>query len=353
MKSFKQLLCEVKKLKIRPRFSEKSGSEYVKTKAGFKEIKLRPLFGFGASGRFASAVDSFVDRINRNPEYQSHRNLYPSAAVGYESNFLNNFKTKVRNRHNKFYDRLAFQTGAENYSKRLNPEFKKVKPYTATQEYTSSITNQLIHNHVAMLFANKEHKNKFKDIISSIQSHRHEADKLSAEQLQREVEGVARGKRYIAPHDMILYRIQTEHPHEETESERTSIGKKISSNKRSHTYSTTRFHSFTTNPEQLTKFSTFNKDQIGKQHVIRLHVPKGTELQIPHHASIYEENEITLPPGTEINIGKKSSTFELTVPEEYKSKSGTAGSMWTAGIVRMPPKKEVVGNLKKLWKESQ
>lgn len=353
MKSFQQLLSEVKKLKIRPRVSEKPKSEYVRTKAGVKEVKSRPLFGFGASGRFASAVDSFIDRKRKNPEYESHRNLYPSAAVGHESNFLNNFQTIIQNRHKKFYDRLASQTGAENYSKRLNPEFKKVKPYTATGEYTSSITNQLIHNHVAMLFADKERKGKFKDAISSIQSHRHETDRLSGEQLQREVEGLARGKRYIAPHDMILYRIQTESPHEETENGRTSIGTRLSSNRRSHTYSTTRFHSFTTNPEQLTKFSTFNKDQIGRQHVVRLHVPKGTELQIPHHASFYEENEVTLPPGTEIDIGKKSNTFELTVPEEYKNKSGTAGSMWTAGIVRMPKRKEVVENLRKLWQASR
>lgn len=337
MISFKEYLTELKKLKIRPQLANYSDFSIYD---GIKPLKK----AYGA-GRFAASVDSAVDRIKKYKGYRPSQNEFPRPATNYATTFLDTIRP---NRHSRFYNRLAQNVGAEEYTSRASPELKKTGPFHGMREYTSSITNRIIHTGVKQIFAKGKNKKQLTRQIMDLQAGRHPIDVLSGGKLHKTIENVVRGRRYIAPHDMTLYRIQPEHPHEELEKGITHVGTKIAKNRRSSTYSTTRFHSFTTNPEMLVKFAAYeNKD---KQHLIRLHVPKGTELHIPHHASIYQEHEVVLPPTTKIDIHHKPKSFELIPNDQYSHKTGTAGSMWTAGIKEVPTKSSVLQTIRKLTK---
>jgi hypothetical protein len=337
MISFKEYLTELKKFKIRPKLSK-----YRHVSHTGKITPLEPAYG---AGRFASAVDSVSERMKQYSGYKPSMYEFPSSVGKYSTNFID---TSKPNRHAKFYERLASDVGADQYTKRASPELEKTGPYHGMREYTSSITTQIINTGVKSLFAKGKRKKQLKSEIIQRQSGRSPTDVLSGNKLHRTIENTLRGKRYVAPHDMTLYRIQPEHPHEEIEKGHTHVGQRIDKNRRSSTYSTTRFHSFTTNPEMLTKFGAWsNKD---KQHLIRLHVPKGTELYIPHNASIYHENEIVLPPTTKIDIHHKPKSFELTPSDQYPHKVGTAGSMWTAGLKEVPSRMSILKTVRKLAK---
>ena len=337
MISFKEYLIELKKFKIRPKLANHGDISYT---GSFKA--LQPAYG---AGRFAATVDRVVERIKKYSGYKPTQSEFPPSAGKYTTNFLDTLRP---NRHKKFYDRLASDVGADEYTHVASPELKKTGPYHGMREYTSSITNQIINTGVKSLFAKGKRKKQLKSEIIKSQSGRHPIDVLSGNKLHRTIENVIRGKRYVAPHDMTLYRIQPEHPHEEVEKVQTHVGQRIVKNRRSSTYSTTRFHSFTTNPEVLTKFGGWqNKD---KQHLIRLHVPKGTELYIPHSASMYQENEIVLPPTTKIDINHKPKSFELTPNDQYPHKVGTGGSMWTAGVKEVPSRMSILKTVRKLMK---
>jgi hypothetical protein len=344
IKKYKSKINEVRDLKIRPNKLAtrevqgfKVGGEYVR--------KTMPVPEKYKSGEFASTVDRIVDRFKSNPEYKHYGYTQKdSGSSRYKPLFFQSYTPGQESRHEKFYNDLTDKS-----TETLTQKSKRIS--TSLGKYSSSVGNSNITDYVRSLFLKPKAKKTKQEKMVADQSYKSPEDIIHPHQAHKTLENIIRAKRFTAPHDMVLYRIAQEHPHENIpeEENQTHFGNVKSKSKRQTVYSTNRIHSYTSNPEYLNKFYTKGS----KSHVIRLHVPKGTSLYVPHEHSYYKESEFLLPPTSEVHMHNKPRKHYIMSPEMIdsdnpKGAKRSEGPMWTASVKNVPSRLNILRTLRGL-----
>ena len=336
---FQQYIEEVRNFKLRPnklasleQKTEKVGDEYVR-----KMVPVAPKY---MSGTFARDVDNMIDIMKKNPDYKpgpyfAKRDSKPN----YKPIFQQSYTPGVVNRHDSFYDRLIQKSG--NTLKQISKRTKE-----AIGAYTSTTEHPILSTYIHSLFNPTRKRNAQREILD-LQSHRHPSERTTPKDAHNTLENLFRAKRFVAPHDMVLYRITEMHPHEHIAGTEKRFGNVLGKNKRETRFSTNRTYSFTSNPQMLQKFYGKNRDN----HLIRLHVPKGTHLYVPHQHSHYEENEFILPPTSVVHMHNKPRKHDLMSSDAFNTgytPKSSKGAMWTASVKQVPSKLNILRHIRSL-----
>jgi hypothetical protein len=343
IKKYKKKINEVRDLKVRPKKLAtrevqgfKVGGEYVR--------KTMPVPEKYKSGDFARTVDRTVDLFKSDPEYKHYGYLQKDFEYRYKPLFFQSYTPEQPHRHEEFYNNMM-----NKFRERLTQKSERITK--SLGKYSSSVSGSNITDYVRSLFLKPNNKKTKQEKMVADQSYKSPEDIIHPHQAHKTLENIIRAKRFTAPHDMVLYRIAQEHPHENIpeEENQTHFGNVKSKNKRETVYSTNRIHSFTSNPEYLNKF--YIKDS--KSHVIRLHVPKGTSLYVPHEHSYYQESEFLLPPTSEVHMHNKPRKHYIMSPEmidtDYpKTAKRSEGPMWTASVKNVPSRLNILRTLRGL-----